>query len=236
MRGGVVEGGRKLARHVAWIAGLVLFAGCGGGSTQHAPQVAPSDAVTPPAQSSESGQPTTGQPNMEPVPTNAATDPLATGWLYRFDMTSPPNDNFAIRDRNFHVFFKPDTSAVFFQIENRRGVATRILWDECTFVDIYGRTSRAVHRGIPYDRRNQPQEATWLQPNQRYSDYLIPVDLLNDPLAATGSGQRLLLPTDSQAQSMVGRVFGCNLVLGGGDDNVRVEYDARFKVVSTYRE
>jgi hypothetical protein len=35
---------------------------------------------------------------------------------------------------------------------------------------------------------------------------------------------------------MVGRVFGCKLVIGSANDDLRLEYDVRFKIASTYRE
>ncbi len=220
---------------VASVAGVL--AGCGGGAAQNPPSAAPpTNTVAPPTGTPTLGAPPSGQPLSDTVPTAAPSDPLATGWKYRIDMTAPQNDNFAITDRDFYVYFKPDTSAVHFQIENRRGVAVKILWDECTFLDVYGRSFKAVHRGITYDRRDQAQEVTWIQPGQRYADYLIPVDVLLDPGAATGGGQRELLPTDLRAQSLVGRYFGCKLVLGSANDAVRTEYDARFRISSTYRE
>jgi hypothetical protein len=222
---------------VAMAMATGMLAGCGGGAAQNPPAGAPpSDAVAPATNPSAPGSPPTGQPLAETVPSTPPTDALATGWRYRFDMISPPNDKFAITDRDFYVYFKPDTNAVHFQIENRRGVAAKILWDECTFTDIYGRTWKAVHRGTTYDRRDTPQEVTWIQPNQRYADYLIPVDLLLDPTAATGGAQRELLPTDLRAQSLVGRVFTAKLVLGSANDDSRIEYPATFKIMSTYRE
>jgi len=226
---------------IAFALAACVAAGCGGGSAQHPPQAGPqTDAVRPPdnapAPGTTPGAPPSGQALSEPVPTTMPTTELATGWRYRFDMTTPPNDNFAITDRNVYLYFKPDTAAVHFQMENRRGVAGKILWDECTFTDVNGRTFKAAHRGITYDRRDQTQEVTWVQPGQRYADYLIPVDVLSDPNAATGGGQRTLLPTDLRAQSMVGRVFGCKLVIGSANDDLRLEYDVHFKIASTYRE
>lgn len=216
---------------------VAVLPGCGGGAAQHPPAAAPpSNAVAPATNPSAPGSPPTGQPVSEIVPSKPPSDALATGWRYRFDMTAPPNDKFSITDRDFYVYFKPDTNAVHFQIENRRGVATKILWDECSFTDVYGRTWKAVHRGTTYDRRDLPQEVTWLQPQQRYADYLIPVDLLLDPTAASGGAQRELLPTDLRAQSLVGRIFSCKLVLGSGNDDSRIEYNAVFKILSTYRE
>ena len=216
---------------------LATFGGCGGGGAgTHTDATPPTDAVVPAETTPAQGSPTTGQPLQHAVPTAQPSEQLATGWRYRFEMIAPPNDNFAITNREFYLFFKPDTNAVHFRIENRRGVAAKILWDECRFTDWFGRQSRAVHRGVTYERRDLPQDVTWIQPNQMYADYLIPVDVLNDPNAATGGGQRELLPTDLRAQSMVGKIFSCKLVLGSANDDTRFEYLCTFKIVSTYRE
>jgi hypothetical protein len=102
-----------------------VLGGCGGGGAQHPSAEPPTDAVVPAAPTTSQGSPTTGQPLQHDVPTNQPGDPLATGWRYRIEMSAPPNDNFAITNRDFYLFFKPDTSAVHFRIENRRGVAAR---------------------------------------------------------------------------------------------------------------
>ncbi len=151
-------------------------------------------------------------------------------------MVSPPNDHFAVTDRDFYLSFRPDTAAVRFQVRNRRGAAARILWDECTFTDTSGHQGKAVHRGITYDRRDASQEPTWVQPNQTYADFLIPVDLLLDPNAAVGGQVRELLPTDLRARSLVGKTFSCHLVLEFANDNIKSEYDCTFKIASAFRD
>jgi len=167
---------------------------------------------------------------------DAAQAALATRWKYRFDMTSPQNDKFAVTDRYFYLYFRPDTSAVRFQVQNRRGVAARILWDECTFTDTDGRTTRALHRGITYDKRDAPQAPSWVQPNQTYADFLIPAELLQDPNAAVGGAMRELLPTDLRARSMAGKTFGCRLVIEFANDNIKDTYDCTFKIENTFRD
>src|SRR5262245_36110870 len=205
---------------LAVAAALLLPAvtGCGGGTVNTSP------ATTPPAASSDE------------VPNAPAPPPgqkLSSGWRYRFDMISPANDNFGVTTREVYLYFRPDTTAVFFQLENRLGIPIDILWDECSFIDYNGRVYRAVHRGVTYDTRDLPQEATHVQPGQRISDFIIPVDLLNDPKAATGLGARLLLPTDLSAQSLVGRTFGPNFVVTA-ENNEKRNFEVRFKVASVY--
>ena len=96
---------------------LFALAGCGGGGGgTHTAAAPPTDAVVPAETSPAEGSPTTGQPLQHAVPTAQPTDQLATGWRYRFEMIAPPNDNFAITNREFYLFFKPDTSAVHFRI------------------------------------------------------------------------------------------------------------------------
>lgn len=205
-----------LARVLATGLAAAALAGCGGGAAvDTAPSAAPPAAPAAPPAS------TAGQ--------------LASGWRYRFNMIAPANDNFAITTRELYLYFRPDTSAVHFQLENRLGVPLKILWDESTFLDIYGRSYKAVHRGVTYATRELPQEATYVQPGARYSDVLIPVELLNDPGAAVGQGARLLLPTDLSAQSLVGRIFGPNLVIAVENDE-RLTFEARFRVENVYSD
>ena len=211
----------RVACSFVLVALVVTLAGCGGGTVAQSPSAAAPPGAPVPAASAS------------PPASNAGQ--LSSGWRYRFEMISPANDNFAITTRELYLYFRPDTTAVSFQIENRLGVPINILWDESTFTDIYGRTSKAVHRGVTYDSRDLPQEAKILQPGERYSDFVIPSDLLNDPGAASGQGARALLPTDLGAQSLVGRVFGPSLVITG-ETGERLTFDARFRVVSVYND
>jgi len=220
----------RTVRHAAVILTLVAVfgstAGCGGGAANQAPAVVP-----------RSAHETSAQAPVAPAPEARAPvgGTLATGWKYRFDMISPANQNFGVTTREVYLYFRPDTTSVGFRLENRLGVPIRILWEECTFLDVYGRSFRAVHRGGTYDTRDQPQEPTYVRAGETYSDFIIPVDLVNSPDAASGQGVRPLLPTDLSAQSMVGRVFGPNLVLALEND-VRQTFEVRFKVVSVYSD
>lgn len=228
----------------ALLAGTV--AGCGGGASQQQPAASPPppgaqggspQTATPQPTSKDPLTPATTEPVSETAPTGAPSQSsaaeLASGWRYRFDMTSPANDNFGVTTRELYMYFKPDTGAVAMRIENRLGVAVKILWDEMTFTDADGRMSKAVHRGVTYNTRLNPQEPTWIQANQVYSDIVFPVHLLDDPNAASGTGIRPLLWTDIRAQSYVGKSFGFKLVVAGENDQ-RLEYDVRFRIASTY--
>ena len=66
-------------------------------------------------------------------------------------------------------------------------------------------------------------------------DFVIPVDLLNDPEAAAGQGGRKMLPTDLSAQSLIGRTFGPNLTFEV-ENAARQTFEVRFKVVSAYQD
>ena len=203
---------------LAAAAALVIasLGGCGGGAAQVSTEAAP-----PPAPAT--------------APPATAAQALASGWRYRFDMISPANDNFAVTTREVYLYFKPDTSVVSFQLENRLGVPIEILWDESTFLDVYGRSWKAVHRGATYESRDNPQERTIVRGGERYSDFLVPTDVYSDPSAAAGGRPRNLLPTDLGAQSLIGRIFGPTLVLGmeGGD---RQTFDVRFRIASVYND
>ncbi|MGH7725094.1 MAG: hypothetical protein ACREOU_06655 [Candidatus Eiseniibacteriota bacterium] len=209
---------RDLVSAIALVAAFgFVIAGCGGGSPKVNPSIPP-------------GSPTTPTPIQD---AEQRAQQLSSGFLYRFDMISPNNDRFGVTTREFYLYFKPDTNFVSFRIENRMGVAAKILWDEMTFDDVYGRNWKVIHRGITYDNRTLPQEPTWIQAQQVYQDWVAPVDLLNDPSAAGGGPMRLLLRTDNSAQSLVGRTFGFKLVMGAENDQ-RLEFDVRFRIASVY--
>jgi hypothetical protein len=231
---------RALSLFVCVLA-LAAVAGCGGGSVNTEPSAAPKPASTTPPPPPPSVVPGTEaqatQPPVAPAPQARVPDgtALATGWKYRYDMISPANSNFGVTTREVYLYFRPDTTSVGFRLENRMGLPIKIFWDESTFLDINGRTYKAVHRGVTYDTKDMPQEPTYVRPGETYADFLIPVDLLNSPEAAAGQGVRAMLPTDLSAQSMIGRVFGPNLVLGLEND-ARQTFEIRFKVASVYSD
>jgi hypothetical protein len=138
---------------------------------------------------------------------------FGSGYRYIFRMTSPPNDNFAITERAIYLWFWPDTSRVSFRMENRLGTQMKVLWDQCRFTTTEGITYRTIHEGIPYDRRNLPQDYTLVPGLGRYNDWIAPVDLLDDPTAAGGGEMRLLFPTDVQAMSFPGKSFWVDFVV-----------------------
>src|SRR5215813_10117376 len=88
---------------------FAALAGCGGGGhSSSAPPTAelpPGQAPPKPTVVTTQGAPPTGQAVTEQVPVKPASDALATGWRYRFQMTAPPNDNFAITTREMYLFF-----------------------------------------------------------------------------------------------------------------------------------
>ena len=218
----------------AVLAALLLVAGHGASSG-----ASPATPVTPDSAAafdSTVADSSTAATSAQAADADGVAGALATGWKYHFEMTAPQNEKFGVTDRDFYLYFRPDTSAVRFQVQNRRGVAARILWDECTVTDTDGRQSRALHRGVTYDKRDAPQQPTWVQPNQTYADFLIPVDLLQDPNAAVGGAIREFLPTDIRARSMAGKTFGCRLVIEFANDNIKSTYDCTFKIANTFRE
>ena len=226
---------------VATLLGGAL-AGCGG-------SVAPPETAPPPGPAGAPASGPTGAPPPGAVPPGAPPpgtggavpgDPrltsqpadglLSTGWRYRFDLVSPANENNAIRERAVDLYFWPDTTRVWFQLQNRVGQPLKILWNEFRFRDTDNRVFKVVHEGIPYERRNDPLDYTLVSGNQRYSDWFAPVDLLEDPTAAQGGGMRRLFPTDGMAASFVGKTFGATFVLE--IDGLPKQYDLIFKIQS----
>jgi hypothetical protein len=177
---------------------LATLTGCGG--PDEPPATTPDDSV--PVVSPD----TYGEQPLDP-------SGFDSGYRYIFRMVSPPNDHFAITQREIYLWFWPDTSRVSFRMENRLGTQMKILWDQCRFTTIEGITYRTIHEGIPYDRRNLPQSYTLVPGLGRYNDWIGHVDQLEHPGAAAGKGMRSLFPTDVQAMSYVGRQFSIDFVV-----------------------
>jgi hypothetical protein len=140
-------------------------------------------------------------------------NPSAVGYQYRFRMVSPPNDNNAITEREVYLWFWPDTTRVWFRMENRTGTAIKILWNDMKWISTDGQGYKTIHEGITYSRRYDPQDFTQVYGQQRYNGWVAPVDVMEDPSAAQGMGMRQLFPTNSLALGYMNRTFELDFVL-----------------------
>jgi hypothetical protein len=140
-------------------------------------------------------------------------NPSSKGYQYRFRMVSPPNDNNAITEREVYLWFWPDTTRVWFRMENRTGTAIKILWNDMKWITTDGQAFKTVHEGITYQRRYDPQDFTQVYGQQRYNGWVAPVDIMEDPSAAQGQGMRQLFPTNSLALGYLNRTFEVDFVL-----------------------
>ena len=140
-------------------------------------------------------------------------NPSAKGYQYRFRMVSPPNDNNAITEREVYLWFWPDTTRVWFRMENRTGTAIKILWNDMKWITTDGQGFKTVHEGVTFERRYDPQDFTQVYGQQRYNGWIAPVDILEDPQAAQGQGMRQLFPTNSMALGYLNRTFEVDFVL-----------------------
>lgn len=173
-------------RWVGLVAVTLLFgaalAGCGGSAAPPPESVPPPGHAgpVPPSGVSQPGVPPAGPGGAVPADPRLASaageGALTTGWRYRFDMVSPANERNAIRERAVDLYFWPDTTRVWFQLQNRVGAPIKILWNEFRFRDTDNRVFKVVHEGIQYERRNDPLDYTLVAGNQRYSDWFAPVD------------------------------------------------------------
>jgi len=61
-----------------------------------------------------------------------------------------------------------------FILENKTQHSMRVLWDEVTFVDITGNSSRVMHEGVRYVDRNASQPPSVVPSNGRLIDIVVP--------------------------------------------------------------
>jgi len=153
-------------------------------------------------------------------------------FVYRFRQTDPPTSStFAYRDRDLSFSFRPSPNALYFGVENLQGRPVQIDWDRSVFHDPNERSGKVGHSSTRWRDRYTTQALTQVLPQQRYSDYVFPLDDLLDPGPDPDTQlRRPLLPEDASAPTYAGKTFGVDLVfLFEGTPRT---YEFRFQVQS----
>lgn len=214
---------------VRYLAGLALVlgtaAGLAGCGSAPSPESAPPPSQTP--------------VKISPPVITEAADSVASipgspdaQFIFRFRQAAPGGGaGFTHRDRDLSFFFRPTPSALFFQVENLQGRPVWIDWEHSQFVDTFERRGKIGHSTIRWKDRYTPQAQTQVPPQQRYSDYVFPLDYLLDPGADEDTQlRRPLLPEDASAVTYAGKVFGVDLVFLV--ENQPRTYSFRYEVAS----
>jgi hypothetical protein len=151
-------------------------------------------------------------------------------YRYRFRQIEPGSDRFTFQDRELSFYFRPTPAALFFQVENRQGRPVVIDWDRSSFSDPFGSGGKIAHAPTRWRDRYRTQAPTTISAQQRYSDYLFPIDYLVDSADPEEQLHRPLFPEDSSAPQYSDREFGVNLVFQ--IENTPRTYSFTFRVVS----
>ncbi len=151
-------------------------------------------------------------------------------FVYVFRQTDPASDRFSFQDRDLNFAFRPSPTALFFQIENRQGGPVWLEWDRSGFIDFFGSTRKLANAETRWEQRYATQPATQIPGQQRYTNYVFPIDLLVDPGGSTQQLHRPLFPEDKTAPQYVDKEFGVTLLFRFAD---RLQpYTFRFRVRS----
>jgi hypothetical protein len=202
-----------------------LLAGC---SASPEPQ----SAAPPPASTPAS---TSNSPYVSGAPDTAGAVPGSANAMYvfRFKQTDPSSANFTFRDRDVSFYFRPSPTALYFQVENLQGRPISINWDDCQFLDVNGRLGKVAHSPTRWKDRFTSQSLTLVGGQQRYGDYVFPIEYLVEPGAAPGTDEQPhlpIVPEDASAPNFSGRAFGVDLAMTVLDRPVT--YSFRFQVAS----
>ncbi len=154
----------------------------------------------------------------------------STLYRYRFRQIEPASDRFTFQDRDLSFYFRPAPDALHFQIENRQDHPVWIEWERCQFWDVDGLVHRVAHRDTRWENRLSTMPPVPIAGLERYSDYVVPIELLLDPGPSAEQVRRPLFPDDSSAPQYIDRSFGVDLAFRI-EDKLR-GYTFRFKVAS----
>jgi len=105
-------------------------------------------------------------------------------FVYRFKQTEPAaSGTFSFRDRDLSFSFRPSPSALYFGVENLQAGPSRSTGTaRCSTTPRGG--AGGGHSTLRWRDRFQAQAYAQVMPQQRYSDYLFPLDDLLDPGAS----------------------------------------------------
>lgn len=96
---------------------------------------------------------------------------------YRFAMTKPKESKeLVFSDDEIAVNFKISSRQLAFAISNKTGQPIRIDWNQISYVDALGKAHKAIHKGIKYTDKANPQPVTIVPPGAFVEDAIIPVD------------------------------------------------------------
>lgn len=120
-----------------------------------------------------------------------------------------------------------------FTLKNKTGHTIKINWDDISYVDINGQTSKVMHSGIKYTDRNQSQASTTVPKEASITDVLIPTN----NVFFNGSWQEsLLIPSiykseeayKTEAPSYVGK--NMKIMMPIMIENIQNDYSFEFKI------
>ncbi len=151
-------------------------------------------------------------------------------YRYRFRQLEPASDRFTYQDRDLSFYFRPAPEALYFQVENRQNRPVWIDWERSVFYDPLNRSGKLAHSTTRWGDRFKSQPSTQISGQQRYSDYLLPMEYLFDPAGSDEQPHRPLLPEGTDAPQYTDTVFGADLVFMV-EDRPRT-YVFRFRVAS----
>src|SRR5215831_6161023 len=175
---------------------------------------APAPGWTPPPPTAAPDRPASTAVTNAPDSVGGAPGSPGAQFAYKFRLTEPGGSGgFAFRDRDLSFSFRPSPNALYFQVENLQGRPVQIDWDKSQFFDATGKVGKVAHATTRWRDRYATQAQTQVNGQDRYSDYLFPMDDLLDPGNSPDQQlRRPLLPEDSSAPTYSGRTFGADLV------------------------
>jgi hypothetical protein len=198
-----------------------LAAGCGGGPN-------PSSAVPPP----RSGLAPANAVSSASDSVGGVPGSKDAQFVYKFKQIEPPSTGtFSFKDRDLSFSFRPSPNVFYIGIENLQGRPVQIDWDRSVFYDANGRQDKVAHNTTRWRDRYSSQTPAQILPQQRYTDYVFPIDDLLDPGPNPDEQlRRPLLPEDASAPTYSGKTFGVDLVMMV--ENQPRTYTIRFQVQS----
>lgn len=89
------------------------------------------------------------------------------------------SSNYVYEDDLMKIIWEPGTTQFGFKLYNKSSLTIKIIWDEASYVNIYGESQKIFHSGIKFTDKSNSQPLTTVVKGTSVDEVIMPVDNAN---------------------------------------------------------
>lgn len=168
-----------------------------------------------------------------------AVDKKSYEYVFRLEKPyEKSNNNFT--DADVSIWFEFTRFEFAITITNRsEDQPITIDWDKISYVDVWGKSHRIVHKGIRYIERDRPQPPTVIPPKAQIEDILVPSDYVefNSSRYSRSSWERReMFEKPERGAYYHGKTFSIFMPLQIGEQTKNYNFGFRISIVEQVKK